>query len=74
MTPSTQKMVTPLIQGRWVIMVCGRERREEVGREGEGEEERRKREGREEVRREGGEKGRRREGREEGKGKRRGYW
>ena len=50
MTPSTQKKVTPLIQGRWVIMVCGKVR----GRR-KGKEERRRREGKEESR-EGGEK------------------
>ena len=49
MTPTTQKMVTPLIQGRWVIMFCGRwggggeERRKEGG-----EKDGRRREGKEE--------------------------
>ena len=33
MTPSTQKKVTPLIQGRWVIMVCGRVRGRREGKE-----------------------------------------
>ena len=63
-------MVTPLIQGRWVIMVCGRERVggrgwEEERRKREGREEDGRREGREEERREGGEREGRREGKEE---------
>ena len=66
MTPSTQNKVTPLIQGRWVIMVCGRVR----GREGRSREGR-SREGRREEGKE--ERGRSREGRRrEGKGRR--YW